>query len=415
MVKNYIDIVPSPTMRREVRLPASKSICNRALIIHALSRSEAELENLSDCDDTQTMLAALRDMPEVIDIGAAGTAMRFLTAYLCLTPGTRTITGSERMRHRPIGVLVDALRKLGAQVEYEGEEGFPPLRITGSASLEGGVLSVPGNVSSQYISALLMIAPMLRNGLRLTLTENVVSRPYLDMTLTVMRDFGAQAEWEAGNVVRVAPGGYRPKPYRIENDWSAASYWYEMVALTRDVDCWVELPGLRIDSIQGDSCVRRIFEDLGVATEPCICTSGEAGVRLNKGGRVVPRLDYDFTDCPDLAQTVTVTCALMAVPFRFTGLHSLRIKETDRIAALCNELGAMGYVLDDSEEGTLKWDGARREAEREIPVISTYDDHRMAMAFAPVCFRCGRVRILNPEVVSKSYPSFWEEMGREKD
>ena len=291
MTKDYLDIVSPPTVRKEVRLPASKSICNRALIIHALSRSEAELENLSDCDDTQAMLAALRDMPEVIDIGAAGTAMRFLTAYLCLTPGTRTITGSERMRHRPIGVLVDALRRLGARVEYEGEEGFPPLRIAGNPCLEGGALSVPGNVSSQYISALLMIAPMLRNGLTLMLTENVVSRPYLEMTLTMMRDFGAQAAWEGENVIRVAPGGYQPMPYRVENDWSAASYWYEVVALTKDCNCWVELPGLRPDSIQGDSCVRRIFEDLGVTTEPCVCSSGEVGIRLRKGSRVASRLN----------------------------------------------------------------------------------------------------------------------------
>lgn len=411
MRNDYLDIVCPPMVRTEVRLPASKSISNRAIVINALSHSGVVPQNLSDCDDTEVMRLALQNMPEVIDIGAAGTAMRFLTAYLSVTPGTHVITGSERMRHRPIAVLVDALRQLGAQVEYVGEEGFPPLRITGNADLQGGELSVAGNVSSQYISALLMIAPMLGKGLTLTLTGQIVSRPYLEMTITMMRDFSAQVEWMSETTIRVEPGGYRPTEYVVESDWSAASYWYETVALTNDAGAWVELPGLRLDSIQGDSCVRRIFEVLGVDTEPCTCMHGESGIRIHKNSCVECYLNCDFTHCPDLAQTVAVTCALLEVPFCFTGLQSLRIKETDRIAALCNELGNMGYQLD-AGEGSLEWGGSYADEECDFPVIRTYDDHRMAMAFAPACCLRDKVRILAPGVVSKSYPTFWDEMKK---
>ena len=252
-------------------LPASKSISNRALIIHALAsggrvRKEqlgTVLRNISDCDDTFVMVRALTEMPDTIDIMAAGTAMRFLTAYLSVTPGTHIITGTERMRHRPIGILVDALRQLGAQVEYAGEEGFPPLRITGDRH-KGGCLELPGNVSSQYISALLMIGPVMGEGLTLTLTGNVVSRPYIEMTLSIMRDFGAKAEWTSDHELKVMPGGYQTIPYLIENDWSASSYWYQMMALTEDKAPSIVLPALFAKSLQGDSAISRIFRPLGI-------------------------------------------------------------------------------------------------------------------------------------------------------
>lgn len=413
MVKrDFLDIMRPIVVRTEVKLPASKSLSNRALLIRALTADCPMPENLSDCDDTDVMLRALSEMPEVIDIGAAGTAMRFLTAYLCVTPGTHLLTGTERMRHRPIAVLVDALRAIGAQVEYQGEPGFPPLRISGRAALEGGELKVRGDISSQYISALLMIAPTLKKGLRLTLTDRIASRPYIDMTITMMREFGAEVEWESDDTIVVRPTGYRSTAYKIENDWSAASYWYEIVALSNAPGAWVELPGLRLDSTQGDNVVRHIFERLGVGTEICTCESSETGIRLKKTGQVECFLQCDMSSCPDLAQTIVVTCALLDVPFCLTGLESLRIKETDRTQALKNELAKLGYDIDDSREGTLEWNGERKPESEEDALVSilTYDDHRMAMAFAPVCCRRNMVRIMEPSVVTKSYPTFWDDI-----
>lgn len=422
MENDHIDIQRPATVRAEIDLPASKSISNRALILNALSHSELVPGNLSDCDDTRVMISALRDMPEVIDIGAAGTAMRFLTAYLSVTPGEHTITGSARMLQRPIGVLVDALRQLGAEVRYEGEEGFPPLRIVGRNNLSGGTLRVSANISSQYLSALLMIAPTLERGLTLVLTGRIVSRPYLEMTIRMMRTFGAQVEWTDEHTIRVEPGGYRALPYTIENDWSAASYWYEIVSLTDDPDAQVVLPGLQLHSLQGDSCVRDIFAVLGVTTEECTCSDGRKGIRLSKQEGETRHLDYDFTDCPDLAQTVAVTCALKEIPYSLSGVESLRIKETDRLAAVCNELSVLGYRIEASDS-RLAWDGSHtgeeekisdsiEDSTNEVPAIHTYDDHRMAMAFAPACCRRGTVRILAPNVVSKSYPTYWEDLKK---
>ncbi len=348
------EITAPAVLNHTVDLPSSKSVSNRALIIHALSGGGMLPQNLSDCDDTDVMIKALRDMPEVIDIKAAGTAMRFLTAYLAVTPGRHTITGTERMRHRPIRLLVDALRYLGAEVEYAGEEGYPPLRITGRP-LDGGRIEIPGNVSSQYISALLMIGPVLRDGLRLHLTGDIISRPYIDMTLWIMGEFGAEAEWTDISTITVAPKPYAARGYNIENDWSAASYWYEMVALGgRDSE--VTLTGLMDGSKQGDSSVRYIFSLLGVKTTFGTTEEGvPTTVRLSRNGHCVPRLEYDFINSPDLAQTFVVCCAALGVPFRFTGLQTLRIKETDRIEALKREMGKLGYVLRDVEGRELVW------------------------------------------------------------
>ena len=416
-------------MKGRIVLPASKSISGRALIINALSGSVLQPENLSDSDDTAVMLRALEavgrsadvantkpEHPNVLDIGAAGTAMRFLTAYLSVTPGEHVLTGSERMKHRPISILVDALRELGAEIAYEGEEGFPPLRIKGKAGLDGGELTVAGNVSSQYISALLMIAPTLKRGLRLTLTGEVASRPYLDMTLSMMRDFGAKAEWQGRDVIEVQPGSYRQRPYHIESDWSAASYWYEMVAVSPDRNAVIELVGLHRDSIQGDSRVWQMFSELGVVTEYFVEPDGTEVIRIRKGGGVTCHFSCDFTHQPDLAQTLAVTCALLDVPFHLYGLQSLRIKETDRIAALMEELGKM-YRLEE-RDSELLWEGFYEIGDWEEllyePIeFDTYEDHRMAMSLAPVCLRTGgEVQINNPEVVSKSYPAFWNDLKK---
>lgn len=390
------------SLHATVQLPASKSISNRALILHALSGGVTRPENLSDCDDTQVMIHALDHMPDVIDIHAAGTAMRFLTAYLCVTPGTHTITGTERMQQRPIRILVDALRTLGARIDYTGKEGFPPLHINGT-QLTGSEIELAGNVSSQYISALLMIGAVLPVGLKLRLTGDIISRPYINLTLQLMHDFGAQAGWTSENSISVAPSGYHDTPFRVESDWSAASYWYQTTALAAGSP-EVELLGLFANSAQGDSRGAELFARLGVQTEYT-----PQGVKLRKQGHPVVRLDEDLVDIPDLAQTFVVTCCLLDVPFRFTGLQSLKIKETDRICALITELRKLGYVIHAEQDSILWWDGERCPAD-EQPSIDTYEDHRMAMAFAPACLVCPSIRINEPQVVSKSYPRYWDDL-----
>ena len=397
-----------------VKLPASKSISNRALVIHALCGQQAgdeTLQNLSDCDDTEVIVNALRERPFEMNIKAAGTAMRFLTAYLSVQAGQEhVITGTERMKHRPISILVEALRSLGADIRYVGEEGFPPLRIRGHA-LKGGYLEVPGDTSSQYISALLMIGPMLTDGLQLRLTGAVISRPYIDLTLWTMREFGADAEWSDFETISVAPKPYTSRPYFIESDWSAASYWYEMMALSANMDDEIRLEGLMDGSKQGDSSVRYLFSLLGVKTTFASTQEGvPTEVTLRHSGRCVPRLDYDFSGSPDLAQTFVVCCALLNVPFHFSGLSTLKIKETNRIEALKCEMRKLGYVIHDANDSELFWEGERCDADYAAG-IDTYEDHRMALAFAPAAFRMPGLVINNPQVVTKSYPQYWDNLS----
>lgn len=394
-----------------VRLPASKSISNRALVMNALAGNNVMPDNLSDCDDTRVILDALRRMPETIDIGAAGTAMRFMTAYLAAVPGSHVLTGTERMKHRPIRALVDALRYIGADIAYEGEEGYPPLSINGRR-LEGGVIEMPGDISSQYISALLMIGPVLEHGLELRLTGEVISRPYIDLTMCMMRDFGADAEWTDMDTIAVRPKPYEPRPFFIESDWSAASYWYETLVLAEDGESEIRLDGLTDGSRQGDSAVKYLFSMLGVRT---MFKTRERGVpttvTLKRVEARPSRLDYDFVNQPDMVQTFVVCCALAGVPFRFTGLASLKIKETDRVEALKTEMKKLGYVVRETAAGELSWDGERCLRAENI-VIDTYEDHRMAMAFAPAATVFPGLAINNPHVVSKSYPHFWDELRR---
>lgn len=394
-----------PTIPRNIQatitLPSSKSISNRALIINALAGATLPPENLSDCDDTRVMIKALAGNDEVVDIMAAGTSMRFLTAYFSVTPGTRILTGTERMKQRPISILVDALRALGANIEYVERQGYPPLKITGT-KITGNEISLPGNVSSQYISALLMIAPILGNGLNIYLKGEVISRPYINLTLQLMKEFGVNATWDSGNSLSIPPQTYRSVPYRIESDWSAASYWYQLAALADEAE--ITLPGLLENSYQGDRRGADVFEKLGIST---LFTAG--GAVLTKKERNIIHLEEDFSDIPDLAQTFAVTCALLDIPFRFTGLQTLKIKETDRIAALIAELRKLGYILRDEAGSILIWDGGRCAPE-PVPVIKTYEDHRMAMAFAPAAMHIPQMRIDEPQVVTKSYPGFWEDL-----
>lgn len=395
-------ILKSPTLlKASVHLPASKSICNRALILNGLSYSPYDIQNLSDCDDTQVLVQALNSNERDFDIKAAGTAMRFLTAFLSKVVGEWTITGTERMKNRPIKILADALNALGARVEYMEKEGYPPLRIFGSA-MKGGEISLAGGVSSQYISALLMVAPLMENGLTLQLEGSIISKPYINLTLQLMEQFGVKANWN-GQTIRVLPQEYTPIRFTVESDWSAASYWYSMMALSRTAE--IELLGLFKNSLQGDAAGAKLFAQLGVST-----TFTDRGVTLKQTGNVTKKLNYNFVNEPDLAQTFVVTCVLLHIPFRFTGLQSLKIKETDRIEALKTELRKLGYLLTDSNDSILEWNGERCAPDPH-PVIATYEDHRMAMAFAPAALVYPEgIEIEDPEVVSKSYPRYWEDL-----
>ena len=404
----YIITAPNK-IETQINLPASKSISNRALVISAMAGGKILPENLSDCDDTEVIIKALKDMPEIIDIKAAGTAMRFMTAFLSVTEGKHIITGTERMKQRPIKVLVEALRSLGADISYEGNEGYPPLCISGSCH-NGGSIEIAGNVSSQFISALLMIGPSMKKGIELRLTGEIISRPYIDLTICVMKDYGADVDWINSNTIKVEPIPYKATPFFIENDWGAASCWYEIAALYSGDSCNICLKGLIDGSRQGDSAVKYMFSMLGIKTLFEVKSQGvPTNVRLRRTDMRPPRLDYDFINQPDLAQTLVVTCVMMGVPFVFKGLSSLKIKETDRIEALKTELKKLGYVIRETAVGELSWDGTRCTPEENI-VIDTYEDHRMAMAFAPVALVTGSITINNPQVVSKSYPHFWDDL-----
>ena len=379
---------PPQAIQTQIQLPASKSISNRILILNTLSNSPFPVKNLSDSDDTQVLLKALHSNHTHFDIGAAGTSMRFLTAFLSQHTGIWTITGTERMKNRPIGILVEALRKLGARIEYMEKEGFPPLKIYGK-NLQGGEIHLNGGVSSQFISAVLMIAPCLQNGLTLHLEGEIISKPYIQMTLGLMEKFGVKANWE-NTCIRIEAQSYQALPFCVENDWSAASYWFEIQALSSPEN-QIDLLGLENDSLQGDSAVKTIFDHLS-----SYLNSGET-------------FTYNFVNEPDLAQTIVVTCCLSNIPFQFSGLQSLRIKETDRMSALQTELKKIGYLIEIKSNSELEWTGKRCEPE-SAPLISTYEDHRMAMAFAPVCLKTGKISIAHPEVVSKSYPNFWNDL-----
>ncbi|MBO5698660.1 MAG: 3-phosphoshikimate 1-carboxyvinyltransferase [Bacteroidaceae bacterium] len=394
-----------------IQLPSSKSICNRMIIINKLAHNKSSLHNLSNCDDTEALIKALDTAEQTINIGAAGTTMRFLTALYTTKPGQRILTGSKRMLQRPIGVLVDALRLLGADIEYTQNEGFPPLRINGNP-LRGGSITLPAHVSSQYISALLMIGPSLKEGLQLHLEGNIASRPYIDMTIALMQQNGASVAWMDEATIKVNPQPYQVQPtVYIESDWSAASYWYELVALSPDPEAKVELPHLFKNSLQGDCRVADFFRPLGVQT-----TYTDNGVVLTKSAResLEKTFALDLSDQPDLAQTLVVTCAMLQKPFHFTGLHTLKIKETDRIHALRTELQKFGINVNEANNSELFCTDFSTHNLNAKVEIDTYDDHRMAMAFAPCAYLYPNLHINNPEVVSKSYPDFWKHICKEK-
>lgn len=394
-----------------IDLPPSKSIANRVLILSALNGVEPGRvlhQPLSDlCDDIRVVAEMLQHESAIVDVCAAGTAMRFGTAYLAVCNGTHTITGTQRLQERPIGILVDALRTLGATIEYTGKEGFPPLRITGNQSLRGGCLTMNGGVSSQFISALLMIAPTMQDGLTLKLEGQLVSTPYLYITMELMRKFGASVDWTDQRTIRVEHGyNYNPQQaITIEADWTAASYWYEIASIAGIQPTAFRPQSLIKDSIQGDRVCDDIFNLLHQQQAKPV-----TGSPSNEPELVPKAFTYDFEDCPDLVQTLVVTCCMNALPFRFTGLRTLRIKETDRISALQTELAKMGFGLEATDD-SLTWDG-HCEATKDPFTIATYHDHRMAMSFAPCALRLGEITIEDPSVVNKSYPTYWSDLEK---
>ncbi len=399
---------PLSAVHGEISLPGSKSISNRVLMIKALSGSSFDLENLSDSDDTRHLLDALRAIKSgastVIDIGHAGTDMRFLTAYLATREGASyELTGSERMQQRPIAELVNVLKSLGADISYKHQEGFPPLLIRGR-KLEGGSTAIRGDISSQFISALLLIAPYFEKGLDLELTGHIVSKPYIAMTTETMKHFSAQVA-ETGNRIEVKPQPYRGREdaYRVESDWSAASYFYSIVALS-PTGTSLSLHGLFENSLQADAACAGIYERFGVET-----TFGKQALAISKTKEPSPGImEYDFTDCPDIAQTLACTCAALQVRFHFTGLQTLKVKETDRIMALQQELKKFGLHLEATTH-SLSFDG-NSVLSREPVQIATYNDHRMAMSFSPLALWHDHLSIEQAGVVSKSYPRFWDDL-----
>lgn len=401
---------PAGEFNERIALASSKSESNRALIIHALTGFKNDLQNLSTARDTQTMIRLLGSSDTTADVLDAGTTMRFLTAYFSVTNQPRIMTGTPRMCERPIGLLVEALKELGADIEYLDREGYPPLKIKDFGPQKTDKIRIRGDVSSQYISALLMIAPRLEKGLEIELLGEIGSVPYITMTIRQMETSGVEvtADWE-NKKLRVKPQAYQPVTYKIESDWSGASYWYSVVALAESPGSRIELLGLKQNSLQGDSAIVDIMAQLGVKS-----TYTEDGVLLEKI-RPAESFSWDFSDCPDLTQTVAVVLAGLKMEGELTGIESLKIKETDRVLALQNELKKIGAGLIEVEPNhkyrVTGFSESTGTPAAGVPVIDTYDDHRMAMAFAPVAM-LRDVIIKEPGVVAKSYPSYWDDLRK---
>ena len=410
-MKEFIIRGPAETKHVELTLPASKSISNRLLVMQYLSEGKISIKNLSTADDTvlmQNLLAKIQSHISLgdpdqfceLDCGNAGTVLRFLTALLASQPGKWILTGSERMEKRPIGPLCKNLQQLGASIEYIGEEGYPPIRIHGK-TLRGGQLSPDTSQSSQFVSALLMIAPLLDNGLILELNNTVASRPYIDMTLVLMKvaDIAFTSD---SNLIRVKQGNYNDHTFVVEPDWSSASYWFEVAALLPGVEIF--LKGLSMHNLQGDAALTDIFSLLGLGSY-----NNGYGVMVKKIAEPEPELNYNFSNCPDLVPAVAATCVALNINATLSGLENLRIKESDRLQALKNELARINPQIEISGNGILRIDKQEKPERYQSIRFSTYNDHRMAMAFTPLALCFHNVIIENPLVVSKSYPSFWED------
>jgi len=388
----------------EIKLPSSKSISNRVLIVHALGNLQSEIQNLSEANDTLQLEAALASQDEEVNAGDGGTTLRFLMAYYCASGKEVILTASEAMRKRPVSLLVDSLRLLGASIEYIQEEGKLPVRISRS-SLTGKKIEIDGAVSSQFISALMLIAPYIPGGITIEITGEMLSLPYIQMTQSVMQYFGAKVSFE-NTLIKVEEGKYTGKEISIEPDWSAASYWYEIAAV--NTHAVISLPGLTGKSLQGDSAISNMMDQLGVKTE-----FNDAGATISNNA-LMTLPDYfsdDFSGCPDLGPAVAATCAALNIKADLFGLKNFRLKESDRAAALQRELYNMNVKTDFCGGSKFKLypgDGLRKY----LRPVKTYHDHRIAMTFAPLAIKTGMVIIDDCEVVNKSYPGFYSDLEK---
>ncbi|HEY1040944.1 MAG TPA: 3-phosphoshikimate 1-carboxyvinyltransferase [Bacteroidia bacterium] len=390
-------------IKGNIVLPSSKSISNRLLIIKTVGRLTTELHNLSSAKDTLTMQQCVSNLYQLntFDIGHAGTVMRFLTAVFANTNGERMITGSDRMKQRPIAELVNCLRQLGADITYVEKEGYPPLSIKGK-QLEGGKIRMNGSISSQYISALLMIAPCLASPLEIEFEGDLVSKPYIDMTIQLMKEFGAEVYWKESCIYcSNKPYSNNVGFYEVESDWSSASYMYSMAALTKEAE--ITVSGLHQKSLQADSECMKLFAELGVTSH--FKSNGDLVITKNK--LLADKLQIDFTACPDIAQTLAVVIAAKGIKAELSGLKTLKIKETDRITALQNELAKIGVLIHTTDE-SISIDASSIHSSDNA--IHTYHDHRMALAFAPLALVLDHIEIEDPQVIEKSYPEYWEHM-----
>lgn len=414
MSKNaLVSFKGTKNINTEIQLTGSKSECNRALIISALSKKLVKVENLSNAADTVTLNGILNNLEEeleveiqeskTVDVGPAGTAMRFLSAYLSAKNGNFLLTGTERMKQRPIGILAEALKTIGADISYAEAEGFPPLNIVGPLNQKTAEVKIKGDISSQYISALLMIAPILPQGLTLEIEGELTSKPYVDMTLDMLAEVGIVHSWN-GNSISIKPQVFKPGTLVVEPDWSAASYWYSIAALADEAE--ISLPALKEKSLQGDSQIKNIMKIFGIAT-----SKTDKGIAISNLGLSLDTKEVlDLKTCPDLAQTIVVIAAALGKNMAFTGLETLKIKETDRIAALQNELAKIGVTFtEDNLVYTLNTDNLHFP---DKVTFATYEDHRMAMAFAPLALLINEVEIEEMQVVEKSYPYYWEDLKK---
>jgi 3-phosphoshikimate 1-carboxyvinyltransferase len=389
-----------------INLPASKSIANRLLLMKAVSGfSDVEIHNLSNARDTQILNGILQNLPNnnTIDVHDAGTVMRFLTAYLSCLEGEWILTGTERMQQRPIGGLVDVLRNIGADITYLKNKNYPPLKIQGK-KLRGGRIAIDGSISSQFISALLMISPLFEEALELEIMNDLVSTPYVDMTLKLMQQWGAEYSWDK-NMISVKNIAYQKPTGRVfvESDWSAASYFYSILLLAKEGELY--LPYAFKQSLQGDSICTYLFEQLGVSTEYT-----DEGIIVRKTKHHEDNFTCNFLKCPDIAQTLAVCCAAKNIKTDLQGLQTLSIKETDRIAAIKNELAKFGVdVVTHNDAIQIN---SKFKIQNSEFMIETYNDHRMAMSFAPLALCCDGIEIENPDVVEKSFPDFWDELKK---
>lgn len=395
-----LNILKNKKIKENITISGSKSESNRLLILQKLF-PEISIENLSDSDDSIHMQHALSTNKELVDIGHAGTAMRFLTSYFAVNVGRETVlTGSERMQNRPIEILVNALNDLGAKISYEGKVGYPPIRLKGTKITKNKV-QISGNVSSQYISSLLLIASKLENGLEIELLGAITSIPYIKMTLSLLTQLGIENKFE-GNFINVYPKKEIQKQVVVvESDWSSASYFYSIIALS-DIGSEIQLTAYKKESLQGDSCLAEIYQHFGVQT-----VFGDNFITLKKEKESAKEvLVIDLKNAPDIAQTIAVTCFAEGIACNLVGLHTLKIKETDRLVALHDELSKLGATISVTDK-SLHLEEASEI--KENIAIKTYNDHRMAMAFAPLALKVP-IQILNAEVVTKSYQKFWDDM-----